>query len=91
MTLLLFFAGVVVDMLWAYLVLAIDRGWPLRAALAQLVFTVVAIGATLACIEVRSVEALLCYAAGGAAGTYLVVSHARHERPPTGGDRKGAE
>jgi hypothetical protein len=74
---LLFAAGVVVDLLWTFLVLAIDRGWPFRAAAAQLVFTVVAIGATLACIEVRTPEALLMYAAGGAVGTYLVVKYGR--------------
>jgi hypothetical protein len=72
-----FMFGVAVDLLWTYLVVAIDRGQPLRAALAQIAFTVVAVGATVLCVEARSLPALLAYASGGGLGTYLAVQVGR--------------
>lgn len=71
--LLLAGAGIVVDILWSLLVVAIERGWAFRAAFAQLLFTLVAIGATVAVVETRSVSDLVAYGLGGALGTYLVV------------------
>lgn len=66
-------AGIFLDVVWTFLVFAIDRCWPWRAALAQFVFTLVAIGATVAVVETRSVSDLIAYGLGGALGTYLVV------------------
>lgn len=75
--LLLTGAGIILDVLWTLMVLAIDRGWPLRAGLAQFAFTLLATGAVVALVETRSVLDLLAYASGGAAGTWLVVKLGR--------------
>ena len=71
--LLLAGAGILVDVLWSLLVVAIDRGWAFRAALAQLLFTLVAVGATVSVVETRSLPDLIAYGVGGGLGTYLVV------------------
>ena len=75
--LLLMLAGVVLDVLWTLLVIAIDRGQPVRAGLAQFAFTLLATGAVVVLAETRSVSDLLAYASGGAAGTWLVVKLGR--------------
>lgn len=74
---LLVSAGALLDVLWTLLVIAVDRGWAVRAALAQLAFTLFATGAIVALAETRSVSDLVAYSCGGAAGTWLVVKYGR--------------
>jgi hypothetical protein len=70
---LLFLAGVVVDVLYTLLVSAIAAGQALASAIWQLLFTFLVIGATWSVVRSESVLDLTAYAAGGALGTWLVV------------------
>lgn len=70
---ILFLAGVVIDVFYTLLVTMIAEGKALLAALWQFIFTVLVIGATWEVVRSESVPELLAYAAGGAFGTWLVV------------------
>jgi len=72
---LLFLAGVAVDLIWAALILFINRGHAIRAAIAQLAFTFIAVGATWSVVGSQSISDLVAYGLGGAAGTWAVVRY----------------
>lgn len=78
--LILFIAGLILDVLWSLLVVAIDDGRPWLAAVYQCGFTVLGVGATWYAISAASLTGLFGYALGGAVGTYYVVKYRERSR-----------